>query len=700
MTILLVDSYDSFTFNLRSLIETATGEKVITIHNDTLDPADLGKYTDYFSSIIVGPGPGHPNIPSDVGLIPDLFNGTISKNPIPILGICLGFQALCLSQGCEINRLDSIKHGQVYPVSHTNTDRLFHNIPQDYKCVRYHSLYVPELNDQLVKLAVTQEIGSNEEIIMSARHVDKPWYGVQYHPESICSEAGEQLIKNFASIARKFNEKRPIKDYNELVLSNITNKIKYDELLPNSPLKEPVYFNYQELETTKSPIEMCDLLNSLDKEFIFLNSASFPGDWSIIALPSKTSTYITHSTECSSEVVLEINGSTKKETLSGTIWEYLSKFMSDKLCENQQKFPFIGGLLGIFSYEEGQFIDTTNLPKITSDNIPDTKLVYVEDCILVDQTTNKIYLTSLNPSFNFTELKELILKTHILKTDNKSIQTKSIIKPDRESYAQQFRKCQEYLSSGDSYELCLTSDTKISIPSSYKPWDIYKTLTSKNPSPYSAFLKFSDCILISSSPERFMKWDDNFCELRPIKGTVKKTPTIDFEKASSILNTPKEIGENLMIVDLIRHDLYNFLDKVKVQKLMQVEEYSTVYQLVSVIQGLFCNEYKGIDVLSKSLPPGSMTGAPKKRSVEILQQLENRRRGFYSGICGYWSIDNKSDWSVIIRSIFHYVNDLENNDEEQVWRIGAGGAITVLSDLEGEWQELLTKLDSALQTFT
>ena len=166
------------------------------------------------------------------------------------------------------------------------------------------------------------------------------------------------------------------------------------------------------------------------------------------------------------------------------------------------------------------------------------------------------------------------------------------------------------------------------------------------------------------------------------------------EKANEILNTDKERGENLMIVDLIRHDLNQLLKNVRVEKLMTVEEYHTVYQLVSVICGELPPAYKGLDLLAHSLPPGSMTGAPKIRSVHILDGLEDYiPRGIYSGVSGYWSVLDEGQWSVIIRSAFSY------KAESNIWRIGAGGAITVLSDANDEWDEMKAKLESALQAF-
>jgi para-aminobenzoate synthetase len=173
-------------------------------------------------------------------------------------------------------------------------------------------------------------------------------------------------------------------------------------------------------------------------------------------------------------------------------------------------------------------------------------------------------------------------------------------------------------------------------------------------------------------------------------------------RAQEILNTPKERAENLMIVDLIRHDLHRLLGKVDVEKLMVVEEYKTVYQLVSVISGTLPEDkletgITGFDVLARSIPPGSMTGAPKKRSVQILQQLEgdDRERGVYSGVAGYWSVCGAGDWSVVIRSAYRY-----DDEGEGEWWVGAGGAVTALSTPQGEWEEMCVKAESTVGAFS
>jgi para-aminobenzoate synthetase len=302
--------------------------------------------------------------------------------------------------------------------------------------------------------------------------------------------------------------------------------------------------------------------------------------------------------------------------------------------------------------------------------------------------------------------------------------------------------------------------------------------------------------LLSSSPERFLSWSrpkrkitnsnwhngkwsekTSICQFRPIKGTVKKRtgdlshPYLTIREATDLLSTTKERAENLMIVDLIRHDLHGVVGSgnVTVPKLMVVEEYATVFQLVSVVEGELviddsddednvkddvavsetlsdCSDSNssstsqcvssksdaghstsaiehsktGIDVLAASLPPGSMTGAPKLRSCQLLGHLENRYRGIYSGVVGYMDVGGGGDFSVVIRSAVRWdkdtihkddmdghsedrcgaesTNDMDEDDEDE-WTIGAGGAVTTLSTEDGEWEEMLTKLRSTLRLF-
>ncbi|SGZ53461.1 CIC11C00000003861 [Sungouiella intermedia] len=768
--ILLIDSYDSFSHNLSRLVENSTGKEVVTIYNDTFSPSEYASafesWIQYFDYIVVGPGPGHPDIASDIGIVKWLYQHflTSGERVVPILGVCLGFQSLCNETGNKVTRLDAIKHGQVYEMKPVASD-LFGYSESDlasFASVRYHSLHVEisTLNGQIVPLATCDDSEHSTPLLMAGKHTSLPLYGVQYHPESICSDKGETLVRRFDSIAKAYN------DANRSDLPRLQDTCKMKEindkytrdravhekwLVPDGKLvdNELPHFVFQRValaDSSTRPLDVCDHLEQEGTKFILLNSAADPGEWSIIGLPiDGVSEVITHSIDSPQTVnVLKFNSEQSEDIRVASVWEFVSQRMQmtyvsretieAKMTEKPTRpLPFFGGYMGLFSYEEGHYVNTKEISSFCDGPTPDTKLVHIERALVHDRISNQWYFLSIRNENDESEwcqkflAKLLAAQDLVLKADSVPTSVKLLCKPadqkiqysfpDRNIYREQFETCQENLHSGDSYELCLTTQLKLYLPRYLNTWDIYKVLAvHKNPSPYSCYMNFDDCVLISSSPERFVSWKDSqeqpgrkIVELRPIKGTVRNTEDVTLEDATKLLRTPKEMGENLMIVDLIRHDLNSFIDDVRVNGLMKVEEYKTVYQLVSVIQGhLKSVGYKGIDVLHLSLPPGSMTGAPKKRSVELLQHIESMqptmisggRRGIYSGVAGYWSISDDADWSVVIRSIMHYKNDKENNASTNVWRIGAGGAITVLSEEEGEWEEMQVKLSSTLQTFT
>lgn len=762
--ILLIDSYDSFSHNLCRLIQDNTKHQVITIFNDTFSPLEykstFENWIRFFDYIVIGPGPGHPADSSDVGIIHWLYQHFASNphNTVPVLGVCLGFQSLCHEFGNKVERLENVKHGQIYQVKPVVCDLFADNKP--FPSVRYHSLHVRKetLNEEVIPLAVcTEDDGSD--VLMAGCHRALPLYGVQYHPESICSERGNDLIRQFDSIATAYNSKnRPtlLQDQDDHRLQEETfarSRAVHDDCLVSSgqfrskniPKVFAKQFSFKHSDT--KPIDVCEYFSKTDTGFVFLNSAADPGDWSIIGLPIENkSEIITHSIDDINHVRLLKYRSTHGEVkqTAPSLMKFLatrmeSLYISRQDIESQigsiysKPFPFLGGYMGLLSYEEGKHLVLDNMEPISGDDTPDCKLVFIERFILFDRSTLTWFMVSIRDDENEESSCNNIISSLTESQDDIRIDLSTVhskVKdycsngekdieyqfPDRQIYRKQFELCQEYLHSGDSYELCLTTQLKVTVPSYVSPWTMYKILAlRKNPSPYLCFMEFDDCVLLSSSPERFLSWKDSkkvpgqkMAELRPIKGTVKNTESTTLEDATRILRTPKEMGENLMIVDLIRHDLQTFTEEVVVDALMTIEEYKTVFQMVTVIQGHLPKEgYKGIDILQLSLPPGSMTGAPKKRSVELLQKIESMqptmnssgRRGIYSGVAGYWSVTDDADWSVIIRSMVHYKNDRENEKDRSVWRIGAGGAVTVLSEEQGEWEEMHLKLDSTLQTF-
>lgn len=797
--ILLIDSYDSFSLNLESLIRTETNAEVVTIHNDSLTPELLiSRYLPLFDAVVIGPGPGHPENPEDVGILPHILNLDLQHPALrPIFGVCLGFQSLVLSVGGKVVRLPEPKHGQIGHIKHTGDD-IFKGISPDnhFESVRYHSLHgvipkeAPRSDNEVIPLAWVEDPTSSEKILMAGKHSRKPFWGVQYHPESICSQHGDTVISNFWQFAKEWNKNNlqnlNVNENEALELENAYQEIKKIYSIKPHPFNKALALDIPEFLAPKmhdlvytsldisslthagdySALLICEELKNKGLDFTLLNSAAFPGRWSIIGMldPGET-VCIKHyneyepdyvflhpwqkavdNTSYKNEVRLKLNDAHNKD---GGIWSFLSSYMEPKIANYKKTdnlppgIAFCGGLVGYISYEGAQdlhdYPSLSKLEPITPNNTrppPDINMVDVERMILVDSQEKKAYVLSLKDKDSHSDWfvsTELLVKNALLDMNSKTklqiphtcrdyfsgqtTDTVSVELPDKDLYVQRILECQEELRAGNSYELCMTGQTIITMPQGVEmdPWDLYKVLYRRNPAPYSCLMDFPEAILVGASPERFMSWtspersEDNGgrCEFRPIKGTVKKSDGVDFEYAESILNTPKERGENLMIVDLIRHDLNNLLENVNVEKLMGVEEYKTVYQLVSVISGMLKKKtenevsFSGFDVLVHSLPPGSMTGAPKIRSVELLRAFEDHKhRGIYSGVSGYWSVLDEGDWSVVIRSAFRYRSEVSSDgNKRQVWRIGAGGAITILSDPEEEWKEMETKLESALQAF-
>lgn len=428
----------------------------------------------------------------------------------------------------------------------------------------------------------------------------------------------------------------------------------------------------------------------------------------------------------------------------------LEVFMcSQHINDDTSTIPFRGGLVGFLSYEFG--IDSLDLDARYTEGdrrIPDLSLLWVDRSIVVDNETKRACIQSIRGSNTRRGYNDAEWVTEMSGRLDTTVPTKptttrpgdimqlhlalsscTFSMPDHDQYISQIRDCQAELLAGNSYELCLTTEATVTSPKG-KPdivpdysFLLYKNIQRHNPVPFAAYIRLNKTTILSSSPEQFLSWSRaGTIDMVPMKGTVKRTPEMTFEKASEILSSAKESAENLMIADLIRHDLYTVVGRnalVEVVRLCDVVTTETVFSLVSHIrahvpfpaetQRTSSESIKemikyGIRALTTALPPGSMTGAPKKRSCEILHHLEQRHRGVYSGAIGYMDVTGNGAWSVCIRTAFSHADENipapdEESSERQKWHIGAGGAITVLSDEEQEWEEMMTKLESVLKGF-
>lgn len=267
--------------------------------------------------------------------------------------------------------------------------------------------------------------------------------------------------------------------------------------------------------------------------------------------------------------------------------------------------------------------------------------------------------------------------------------------PAAEAYMDSVRASQHEIYEGNSYEVCLTAQTvaRIRNPSPELFFELYRRQRAHNSAPYAAYLRCGDFSVLSSSPERFLSVDTHRnAQTKPIKGTVPRgaTPEEDEAAAAWLRSDPKTRAENLMIVDLLRNDLSLVSEPhtVRVPVLMGVESYSTVHQLVSTVSSRLREGVSAVATARACFPGGSMTGAPKPSTMQIIEGLEGRARGVYSGALGFVSADGSANLSIVIRTLVAH--------DEGTVTLAAGGAVVADSDPAAEYEEMLTKLRAAL----
>ena len=261
-----------------------------------------------------------------------------------------------------------------------------------------------------------------------------------------------------------------------------------------------------------------------------------------------------------------------------------------------------------------------------------------------------------------------------------------------QAYRANIAACLHEIVEGETYEVCLT--TELRSEGSLDAVAAYRALRARNPAPFAALLRLGDVSVLSSSPERFLRVDRRGeVESRPMKGTAARAaePYEDACRAAELRRDVKTRAENLMIADLVRNDLGRVcaLGTVEVPGLMVVESHATVHQMVTVVRGRLREDCDAIDCVRAAFPPGSMTGAPKLRTMEIIDRIEGRPRGVYSGALGFLSVNGTADLNVVIRTLVASPDGLA---------IGAGGAIVAASEPEAELEEMLLKARPLLET--
>ncbi|MEC7886214.1 MAG: aminodeoxychorismate synthase component I [Pseudomonadota bacterium] len=369
--------------------------------------------------------------------------------------------------------------------------------------------------------------------------------------------------------------------------------------------------------------------------------------------------------------------------------DILKKYKCDESIE-----PFTNGLIGYFGYEA----DIQSILKISANKstVPDVAIGIYDWSIIVDHKDKKSWISSYgNDSQTLKRIKHYInnYKDYAIDKNTQFSFSNFKCNTNEHTYNKNINKIKNYIKEGDCYQVNYSQ----SFESDYvgDEWLIYKEIRKINPAPYSAFFKRDNQYVISSSPERFIKVCNGIVETKPIKGTIKRMHDANKDKKQIefLKNDKKNISENLMIVDLLRNDLSKSckLGTVKVDKLFNIESYKSVHHMVSTISGEISDNLTSLDLFKGCFPGGSITGAPKKRSMEIIRELEGVDRKLYCGSIGYLGFDGNMDTNICIRTI-----TLNNNK----LYFSAGGGIVNDSNTHDEYNECFAKVEQFLNFFS
>ncbi len=364
--------------------------------------------------------------------------------------------------------------------------------------------------------------------------------------------------------------------------------------------------------------------------------------------------------------------------------------------DNGLELPFIGGAIGYFSYDLGRSLE--KLPSTSEDDLglPDMKVGIYSWAIIVDHAKKKTVIvadkTDLRMRRAWEDLIKYISDKSSVKNKRSEFKVLSEVMSNmtETTYKDAFNKIKSYIHEGDCYQVNLAQRFSASVEGN--AWQAYCMLRDINPSPFSAYLNYSDFQVLCNSPERFLSVKDNVVETKPIKGTRPRSK-VSYEDDAlmhELAHSKKDQAENVMIVDLLRNDISKncALGSVKVPKLFDIESYPNVHHMVSTITGKLRDNRSAIDLLRGSFPGGSITGAPKLRSMEIIEELEPHRRGIYCGAIGYISNDGNMDTNIAIRTILH------KNHHMYFY---AGGGIVYDSEEKAEYQETFDKAAAMMQ---
>jgi para-aminobenzoate synthetase len=692
MAIVIIDNYDSFTYNLFQLVASITTSHVEVIRNDDYSRW-LSIAPENLEALIISPGPGRPEFESDFGI-----SRLALDHDVPLLGVCLGHQGICYVEGGTVTVAPEPCHGRTSAIQHDGTG-LFAGIPSPFRATRYHSLLATDVPETLKVTAWTTD-RTGKKLIMGVEHTSRAQWGVQFHPESITTEHGRELASNFLRLAHARSGRRATQE-----LAAASARSRYPARRTESA-KPPNRFHLvtRRLRHQPNAEEVYSQLFAGHEGAFWLDSSLVTeglSRFSILGGSGPHGEWVTADANCGVSVRCSDGSVTHLEQ---SIFDYLGQQTAERAVAGfEGDCDFSLGYVGYLGYEMKA---ECGGDAVHQSDLPDAGFVFCDRAVVVDHQLGETWLLALADKEILdwaqatawldraervvrSALKNPLVEHQItpLATDIPATARETPTK-----YADNIRQCMKEIRAGETYEVCLT--TAVTANATIESLETYRDLRRRSPVPYGALLQFPGVDVLCASPERFVKISaDRLVEAKPIKGTRRRgcTPDEDAQLANDLCTAEKDRAENLMILDLLRNDLgqVSVVGSVHVPKAFAVETYATVHQLVSTVRSKLREGVTPAECVRAVFPGGSMTGAPKRRTMQIIDRLEGGPRGIYSGAIGYFSLSGAVDLNIVIRTMVV---------QDEKITIGTGGAIVALSDPEEELAEIRLKAQVLLES--
>ncbi|OPX43365.1 aminodeoxychorismate synthase component 1 [Ruminiclostridium hungatei] len=690
MKILLIDNYDSFTFNVYQYLREL-GNHVISVRNDAITLEEIRELSP--EAIFLSPGPGTP---SEAGICTELikrFAGEIS-----IFGICLGHQAIGEAFGGKIIHAKSLFHGKTSRIF-TFDKGIMSGFKDGFIATRYHSLVVER--DTLPDcLEVTCETEDGQ--IMGIKHRDYNIEGVQFHPESIMTEKGKAMLKAYLERTGEL-----LKNCERTKASGIDSRLdKKEKAMPVAEAREVAqsavrlkrngnaYELLKRIQHGFGPENSC-ILESVDGPAEDCGS-SYIGVFPRFEIVIKDSKMTISSKNADLENMFIKNFSDMYDTQSKVFCLGAKRFsdifpaikgMFKTVKQHELDINISQGLIGYFSYDYFHYIEKVEKKNLDALNLPEVHLCYYSTLIHVLKESQEMVIVSnyIDDECHSDEERLLaVLQGDIAYPDE--VPSGALLgitsNMKKEDFLKKVERAKKYIYEGDIFQVQI--GRRLCVKRQIEPLKLYGKLRELNPSPYMFYWDAGEYQLISNSPELQLRVEDLNVKIRPIAGTSKgkgNSPEEREKKRNELVSDAKEQAEHIMLVDLARNDIGRVAEAgtVKVSKLMRAEEFSHVFHLISNVEGNISPDSNSMELFESTFPAGTLSGAPKVRALEIIEELEDEQRGPYGGAFGIFDFNGNIISSIIIRTVLRKGENLY---------LQASAGIVADSSPESEWNEI------------